>query len=91
MKSDARLDAIESGLLHLGTEDAAKDLLLMAFIATHPRPQALKAALQLILEGNELRASDVGFANDWKPEQVQTMNTNVRAVVARWLQHIPAA
>lgn len=86
-----RIEAVETALLHLAQEDAAKDLVLSAIIAAHPDPKLLRAALQAALEANELKASDVGFQRQWAPEQVQALNAGIRPIVERWLRRVPAA
>lgn len=91
MDLEERLDQIETGMLHLAQEDAAKDLLLLAIIATHPHPAGLKAALQAMLSGNELKAADAGFQQDWSPHQVQALNAGLRPIVERWIRQFPAA
>lgn len=90
MDTNARLDWIERSLLHLATEDTAKDLVLLAVIAAHPNPKAVKFALQAALADYEATANETGFSRDWEPNQLHEIKANLRQVVERWIRRVPA-
>lgn len=70
---------------------AAIDILVRALIASHPEPDQLKLAVEVLATHFETQVRDHAFETNRSPKLVGAMEANVRKHVDRWLDILQSA
>lgn len=71
------------------TENLARDAMIRALIATHPRPHEVKAAFQVLMSSADSQLPDNGFAAGLPLKMAQQMRKSLESSTEKWLKFFP--
>ncbi|WP_139175035.1 hypothetical protein [Lysobacter enzymogenes] len=89
MELEKRVAALEAIVMDMTTVGHVRDLMIRALIATHPSPESVKAAFQVLLPESEAALSNDAFAIGLPPATTRQMQTAMAEAAARWLAFFP--
>lgn len=89
MEISQRVSELEELGLFLTSDSAISDLMIRALIASHPNPQAVKAAFQVLLSAHETEMADHGFSTGRPAKAVGDLQETLKIRAARWMSFFP--